>query len=73
MGLFRLEKRRLRGGECKTTAAFQYLIGDYKKESNQLFTQVDSDTTRGNGFKLKEERFGVDNGGKFFTERVVRC
>ena len=44
------------------TAAFQYLNGDYKKERNQLFTQVDGDRTRGNGFKLKEGKFRLDVG-----------
>jgi len=53
--------------------AFQYLKGDYKQEGNQLFTQVDSDRTRGNIFKLKEGRFRLDVWGKFSTERVVRC
>jgi len=31
---------------------FQYLKGGYKQEGDWLFTQVDSDRTRGNGYKL---------------------
>ena len=53
-------------------AAFQFLKRDYKRERNQLFTWVDSNRTRGNGFKLTEGRFRLDVKGKFFTERMVR-
>jgi len=66
LSLFRLEKGKPQGD---LTAAFQYLKGDYKLEGNQLFTQIDSHRTRGNGIKLKQGRFTLDVRRKFFRER----
>ena len=63
LGLFSLEKRRLQG---HLIVALQHIKRVYEHEINQLFTWLDCDRTRGNGFKLKEGRFRLDVGRKFF-------
>ncbi|GAB0183611.1 hypothetical protein GRJ2_000826400 [Grus japonensis] len=60
LGLFSLEKRKLRGD---LIAAYQYLKGAYRKAGEGLVTRAWSDRTR---------RFRLDIRKKFFPVRVVR-
>ena len=68
LGLVSLGKRRLWGDLRAAASAWR----GCERDGEGLVTRTWSDRTRGDGFELKEGRFGLDIRKKFFTMRAVR-
>lgn len=68
LGLFSLGKRRLRG---TPHGVLQHPHKGKWRGRYQCLLSDDSDSTRGNGLKLCQERFTLDIRKRFSTQRVA--
>ncbi|MBB6707133.1 reverse transcriptase family protein [Proteus mirabilis] len=69
LGLFSLERRRLRGDLIEV---YKIMRGMDRINRQSLFPGVGESRTRGHRFRVRGERYKRDLRGNFFTQRVVR-
>uniref|UniRef100_A0A8C3BXM4 Reverse transcriptase domain-containing protein n=1 Tax=Cairina moschata TaxID=8855 RepID=A0A8C3BXM4_CAIMO len=68
LGLFSMEKRRLRG---HLIVVYKFLVRGSGRAGADLFFVISSDRICGNSVKLRQGKFRLDIRKRFFTERVV--
>ena len=68
LGLFSLEKRRLRG---ELINIYKYLNCASQRDTVNLFSVICGDRTRGNGHKLEHSKFHTSMQKNFFMVKVM--
>ena len=69
LGLFSLEKRRLRGDLINI---YKYLRCRGQRDKDRLFSAVHGDRTKRNDHKWKHRKFNTNEHKNFFTVRVTK-